>query len=141
MAKSEVVEAPTGAIDGANTLFKAPHNYVPGSVSYYLNGLLQQPTGVRGWTETNPTLGLVTLNEAPLPGDGVQFAYTTNEVVYVNPDKPVHVSKLNPGDQVDVVLKPGRHLVQLVRKGKVYLEAAEGSRRPGLSPALRRLLR
>jgi len=58
-------EVPTGAIDGVNKDFYVSQPYRPGSVAVFLNGQLQTKALDDGWTETDPTTGLVTLNEAP----------------------------------------------------------------------------
>lgn len=58
-------EVPSGAIDGANTVFNVSVPYQPGSTAVYLNGLLQEPSLDDGWVETDPATGEITLKEAP----------------------------------------------------------------------------
>ena len=58
-------ETPVGVIDGANTVFTVSLPYVPGSTAVWRNGILLERTLVDGWVETDPTTGVITLNEAP----------------------------------------------------------------------------
>lgn len=71
-------EIPTGAIDGMNTVYTVSMAYTPGTVAVFINGQLKRPSGVGildGWVETDPVLGIVTLDEAPLTNDVVQVFY------------------------------------------------------------------
>lgn len=58
-------EVPSGAVDGVNTVFTVSQPYQPGSTAVFLNGLLTERTLDDGWTETDPSGGVVTLKEAP----------------------------------------------------------------------------
>ncbi len=62
------VELAVGTIDGVNPDFTTlgAEAYVPGTMSHARNGLSEDPAGPRGLTETDPSAGSVTLNQAPL---------------------------------------------------------------------------
>lgn len=66
---------PSGAINGANTLFTVGEAYTPGSVAVFLNGLLVRRDDDDGWTESNPSGGEITLTEAPRTCDTVNVFY------------------------------------------------------------------
>lgn len=71
-------EVLTGVIDGVNVVFTSSTEYEPGTTAVFLNGQLKRPhvSGVQdGWTETDPAGGVVTLDEAPRPGDVVQMYF------------------------------------------------------------------
>lgn len=70
-----IIEVPSGAIDGINTVFVTSQPYAPGEISVFLNGLLQRKDFDDGWIETNPGAGIVTLKEAPQTTDVVQVYY------------------------------------------------------------------
>jgi hypothetical protein len=69
-----------GAINGVNLVYATPWAYTPGTVAVFLNGvLLSRNDGAHPWTETNPSLGTVTLNGSdytPKAGDSL-FAFAT----------------------------------------------------------------
>lgn len=69
-------EVALGAIDGVNRVFALPGGYIPKTTAVFLNGILYRRDWENGWTETDPALGIVTLNEAPLAGDTVQVFFT-----------------------------------------------------------------
>lgn len=72
-------EIPAGVIDDANTVYTVSQPYLAGTVAVFLNGQLLTKVLDDGWTETNPSGGVVTLNEAPritnTPPDVVQIFY------------------------------------------------------------------
>lgn len=68
-------EVAAGVIDGVNVVFTVSASYQPGTVAAFLNGQLKRKDFVDGWAETNPAGGVVTLAEAPRPGDVVQIFY------------------------------------------------------------------
>lgn len=69
-------EVASGAIDGVNTTFTVSVAYTPNTTAVFLNGKLYRKDWDDGWVETNPTLGVLDLNEAPVPGDVVQIFFT-----------------------------------------------------------------
>ncbi len=72
------IVALTGAINGSNLIFYTPWAYKPGTVAVFLNGqLLARNDGDHPWTETDYTLGMITLDGAdyvPRTGDSL-FAF------------------------------------------------------------------
>lgn len=68
-------EVASGVIDGVNVVFTVSAPYQPGTVAVFLNGQLKRKDFVDGWAETNPAAGIVTLAEAPRPGDVVQIFF------------------------------------------------------------------
>jgi hypothetical protein len=58
-------EVPAGLVNGVNTVFTVSMPYGPGTTAVFLNGLLLERSLDDGWFETDPDLGIVTLNEAP----------------------------------------------------------------------------
>jgi len=75
MPNARIVTA-GGAIDGVNVKFYTPVPYVPGSTAYILNGRIHRPDFDDGYVESNPGVGEITVNEAPLDGDVVQIFFT-----------------------------------------------------------------
>lgn len=68
-----VFEQAIGGIDGSNTDFQTPTNFVAGSLRHVLNGQVKDPAGTDGLIEgTSPNFEL---KEAPLPGDRVDVIY------------------------------------------------------------------
>jgi hypothetical protein len=68
-------EVALGVVDGLNVVFSVSSAYQPLTVAVFLNGQLKRRDFADGWTETNPTAGIVTLAEAPIPGDVVQIFF------------------------------------------------------------------
>ena len=71
-------EVLTGVVDGVNRTFTTSQPYATGTTALYVNGQLRRlhTTGILdGYVETDPTTGVVTLDEAPLPADVVQLFY------------------------------------------------------------------
>lgn len=66
---------PTGAIDGANQVFSVGEAYQPGSVAVFINGLLVRIGDEDGWSESNASIGEITLTSSPLTGDTVNVFY------------------------------------------------------------------
>jgi hypothetical protein len=66
-----------GLIDGSNTVFSTPEPYVPGSTAYILNGRIHSLSlsDSFGYSESDPALGQITVDEAPLVDDVVQIFY------------------------------------------------------------------
>lgn len=72
-------ESLTGTIDGVNTVFTASSAYIAGSTVVFLRAIPRIITNDDGWVETDPSTGIVTLNEAPLVDDDLQMSW--NEAV------------------------------------------------------------
>lgn len=70
-----VIEVPTGAIDGVNRVFTVSQAYVAGSARHLYNGMPIAPEGEDGLEETSPSLGTVTLKEAPQVNDSIEIMY------------------------------------------------------------------
>ena len=109
---NEVFEDLTAQATDTNTTFtvsKTP--YVAGTVSVWRNGLLQDPDF---FVETDPTNGVIDVCEPILVREeedhGIIVSYCTFEDVFVDPEAPVHISKLTPGNVVRIAMKAGRHL-------------------------------
>ena len=64
------IERALGPIDGVNRTFFTLSPYLPGSVRYWYNGVLQPPEDI---TEVNPATGEILAHgvPVPLPDDGV----------------------------------------------------------------------
>lgn len=60
---------PTPATDGAQTVFTIPFGYIPGTISVYLNGLLQIPG--TDFTESDNEAGEITMLFVPLSTDNL----------------------------------------------------------------------
>lgn len=69
-------EVAFGAINGTNVVFTVSTGYRPASTAVFLNGQLKRADFTDGWAETNPSAGVVTLNEPPLDADVVQVFFT-----------------------------------------------------------------
>lgn len=66
----------SGAVNGVNTLYTVSSgSYLTGTLSVYLNGLLQLQGAGDDWTETAPGSGTFTFNIAPLTGDIITATY------------------------------------------------------------------
>ncbi len=68
-------ETPSGAVDGSNAAFVLAHTPVVGSVSVWVNGVLQTPGSGLAYTITTDTITFET-NSIPLTGDDVLVAYS-----------------------------------------------------------------
>lgn len=68
-------EVPSGAINGANTVYTVSVPYIMGSTAVFLNGMLMRPDYDDGWIETDPAGGQVTLKVAPQVLDVVQIFF------------------------------------------------------------------
>jgi len=68
-------EVAAGVIDGVNTVFTVSGAYTPDTTAVFLNGIAQVMGYDDGWFETTYTTGVITLKEAPIPGDVVQVFY------------------------------------------------------------------
>ena len=68
-------EVPSGAINGANTVFTVSVPYLMGSTAVFVNGMLMRADYDDGWLETDPSAGQVTLKVAPLALDVVQIFF------------------------------------------------------------------
>lgn len=79
-------EIPTGTINGTNKTFTTARGYVGATLEVFINGLKQR----RGadFTETTPSSGTFTMDEAPLTGDSIFVNYSYN---------------LNPSSNADTV--------------------------------------
>jgi hypothetical protein len=66
-------EIPTGTINGTNKIFNLANTPIEGSVSVYLNGVLQEEGGSRANYTINE--GVITFIEAPLPGMVIRTTY------------------------------------------------------------------
>lgn len=69
------VGAPTPACDGSTTLFTLAFGYVSGTLTVYLNGLIQRPG--TDYAETSPTSGTFTMTSAPVSTDVLLCTMTT----------------------------------------------------------------
>ena len=63
----------SSAIDGVNVNFITAFRFDIDSVQLYLNGMRLQPGSTQDYTTSNNEL--ITLNEAPLPGDVLMVDY------------------------------------------------------------------
>lgn len=61
-------EVLSGTIDGVNTVFTVSVPYKPVTSAVFLNGALMRIDLVDGWTESDPSIGEITFNEAPRSG-------------------------------------------------------------------------
>jgi len=116
----EVVDDLTATVTTGKLQFTVRNPpYLPGSVSVFRNGMLQDASW---WTEDDPTLGTVTLFEPILLREeedhAIHIAYETYQQVYVDPYAPVHISKLKLGDVLRIAMRAGRHLEPVVNKKK-----------------------
>lgn len=64
-------EIPSGTIDGTRTTFTLAHNFQPGTISVYLNGLLEFFCN-----ELAPNQ--IQFSDPPHPGDAVRVSYTVS---------------------------------------------------------------
>lgn len=69
-------EVPSGSINGSNAVFTLARSYIAGSVDVKVNGISQART--THFTETSPSLGTITLSDAPTTGDIVTIDYMYN---------------------------------------------------------------
>lgn len=109
---NEVFDDVTAQATNVNTTFKiSKPPYELGSVKVFRNGLLQDPDF---FTETDPANGLVEVCEpievSPDDDHNITIAYCTFVPIFVDPEIPVHISQLAPGNVVRIAMKPGRHL-------------------------------
>lgn len=79
-------EVPTGTVNGTNKVFTTARGYVGATLQVFINGVKQR----RGadFTETTPSSGTFTMDEAPLTGDVIFVNYSYN---------------LNPSSNADTV--------------------------------------
>ena len=122
---NEIWEDLTPTVVSGKTVYtvrKPP--YIAGTVSVWRNGMLQDADF---HVETDPALGTITLCEDILDTEdedhSLHVSYQTFEPAYVNPEAPVHVSRLFQGDVVRIAMKAGRHLepVLMPREKQVKL--------------------
>ena len=77
-------EAPSGTINGTNTIFTTSQPYIGASLQVFVNGLKQR-RGV-DFTETTPSSGTFTLGDAPITGDQVFVCYQFVQSTTANAD-------------------------------------------------------
>lgn len=75
-------ETPSGAVNGSNVTFTTANPYIGGTLQVFVNGLAQS----NFITETVPSTGTFTLDEAPLTGDNVRVEYSFTSTSYGNAD-------------------------------------------------------
>lgn len=75
-------ETPSGAVNGSNVTFTTANPYIGGTLQVFVNGLAQS----NFVTETVPSTGTFTLDEAPLTGDNVRVEYSFTSTSYGNAD-------------------------------------------------------
>jgi hypothetical protein len=63
-------EAPTGTINGSNATFTAAHTPISGSISVFINGIMERPT--TDWTISGATLTMI---DIPQTGDNLLINY------------------------------------------------------------------
>lgn len=66
-------ETPSGSVNGSNTSYTTSNGYVSGTLQVWINGLLQKPSD--HYSETNPSSGTFSMDEAPESGDNILVAY------------------------------------------------------------------
>lgn len=66
-------ESVTGTVNGTNKVFTTTVAYMPGTLEVWVNGLKQIPA--THYTETTPTSGIFTFDEAPFTGDNIIVNY------------------------------------------------------------------
>lgn len=73
MTGDEHLEAPAGAIDGANRVFDVSLPYQTGTVRLWVNGVLVRSLDDDGFDELGGTT--IEAREAPFPGDTLTVRY------------------------------------------------------------------
>ena len=117
----EIFEDLTPTVLSGKTVYtvrKGP--YLSGTVNTWRNGMLQDSDF---HVETDPSAGTITLCEEILvttdDDHSLHVSYHTFELPFVDPKKPVHISRLGQGDVVRIAMKAGRHLEPvLMPRGK-----------------------
>jgi len=61
-----------GTIDSSNRVFRTGVAYTPRSTAFILDGLVRPLTG---YTESDPSVGEITTDVAPVPGDTLQLFF------------------------------------------------------------------
>jgi hypothetical protein len=74
-AGDEIVEIPTGEINGFNVAFVTSLPYEPGTLRVFKNGQLIRGADDDGQSEDNPSAGAFSLGLAPLSGDTVHARF------------------------------------------------------------------
>jgi hypothetical protein len=87
---SDIV-ALVGVVDGINTTFTTPSNFVPGTSRIIINGQVYEPNDSEfGWSEIDNET--IELTNAPLTGDVLQAFYqnldTSSELLQGSPIDP-----------------------------------------------------
>ena len=108
----EAVDDQSPYVDLTKTTYSVFHRpYLPGTVHVYVNGLLQDDSWV---TELDPVAGTIELAEPVLEraedDHSLHIAYLTYAELYVDPEAPIHITQLAPGDVVRIAMKAGWHL-------------------------------
>lgn len=71
---AEVIKALNGTVDGVNTDFTVPTQYVLGTIRVIVNGVVYSPSDTQwGYTELNDTT--IRMKTAPLAGFKMQAFY------------------------------------------------------------------
>jgi hypothetical protein len=114
-------EAPTGLIDGSNTIFTLANTPVAGSEQVYLNGLLQASGVGNDYTISGST---ITLASAPNSGSRVLVSYATG-TYSVAPAEPSSEGVTN---SFDTALTPSSGVLTLdVNQGTIVLGDLDSS--------------
>lgn len=100
-------EVPAGTINGTNKVFTTARPYVGGSTEVFVNGLRQSSVH---YTETSPSTGVITFDEAPLTGDLVDMNYQHTTGVSGNADTldGYHANATPTANQIPVLGPTGR---------------------------------
>jgi len=115
------------------TVRKPP--YLAGTVSVYRNGMLQHPDFFAELDATQGTVGLCEeiLIREDEDDHSVSVVYLTFQEPFVDPERPVHISKVVPGDVLRIAMKAGRHLEPVVRRKTKQMELHPGRQVSGKS--------
>lgn len=105
MPNARIVTA-YGAIDGVNVKFYVGVPYVPGSTVYILNGRTHRPDYDDGHVESNPGIGEITVNEAPLDGDVVQIFFTDTAPTAASPIQTLTATLKATPEKLTGTLRP-----------------------------------
>lgn len=109
-----------GLIDGVNRVFLAGMPYVPRSTAYVLNGRIHSQDTVgsgTGYVESNPDLGEITVDVAPLEGD-VVLIYFEDRLVAPAPEVQAIVGVVSTPVIRGVVQTPAPNQITGIVKGK-----------------------
>lgn len=82
-------EIAVGAINGSNAVFTVSQAYVANSTAVFINGLLMRRDLEDGWSESSPTIGQVTLTEAPKTGDVIQIFFLDTSPIPIEDFTPL----------------------------------------------------